>query len=327
MHRSMWSMLTSASIGLAVLAFAGPATADNYPSRPIRLIMPFGPGSASDTIARIVGEKLSAQLGQRILVENKAGAGGNIGTDVVAKAEPDGYTLIFAAPGPFVTNKTLDHLPYDPERDFEFISLVAQLVNVLVVNPAKIPVTNVQDFIAFVKARPGEIGYASVGRGSSQHLAGAYFDVVTGTRMLHVPYRSGSQIAIDLVAGEVPASFQLIPNVVGQLAAGQLRALAVTTKKRSRSLPDVPTMEESGVMNYESYGWFGLAAPKGTPAAIVERLQRETAAAVGDPAIQARLVEIGTEPGSSSSAEFKAFVSTEIVKWREIIGKAGIKSD
>jgi tripartite-type tricarboxylate transporter receptor subunit TctC len=327
MHRSVWSMLTSAAMGLAVLALAGPAAADNYPSRPIRLIMPFGAGSASDTIARIVGEKLSAQLGQRVLIENKAGAGGNIGTDAVAKADPDGYTLVFAAPGPFVTNKTLDNLPYDPERDFEFISLVAQLVNVLVVNPAKIPVTNVQDFIAFVKARPGQIGYASVGRGSSQHLAGAYFDVVTGTRMLHVPYRSGSQIAVDLVSGDVPASFQLIPNVVGQLSAGQLRALAVTTKTRSRSLPDVPTMAESGVANYESYGWFGLAAPKGTPAAIVERLQRETAAAVADPAIQARLVEIGTEPGSSSSAEFKAFVSTEIVKWREIIGKAGIKSE
>jgi tripartite-type tricarboxylate transporter receptor subunit TctC len=246
---------------------------------------------------------------------------------MVARSEPDGYTLVFAAPGPFVINKTLDNLPYDPERDFEFISPVAQLVNVLVVNPTKIPVGSVQEFVSFVKDRPGQIGYASVGRGSSQHLAGAYFDVVTGTKMVHVPYRSGSQIAIDLVKGDVPASFQLIPNVVGQLAAGQLKALAVTTKQRSRSLPDVPTMEEAGVANYESYGWFGLAAPKGTPASVVERLQRETAAAVADPAVQARLVEIGTEPGSSSSAEFKAFVSAEIVKWRDIIGKAGIKSE
>jgi tripartite-type tricarboxylate transporter receptor subunit TctC len=289
--------------------------------------MPFGVGSASDTIARIVAEKLSARLGQPVLVENKAGAGGNIGTDIVARSSPDGYMLIFAAPGPFVINKSLDKLPYDPERDFEFISLVAQLVNVLVVNPAKIPAADVQEFISFVKARPGQIGYASVGRGSSQHLAGAYFDVVAGTQMIHVPYRSGSQIALDLVSGEVPASFQLIPNVVGQLAAGQLKALAVTTKKRSRSLPDVPTMEEAGVANYESYGWFGLAAPKGTPGAIVERLQRETAAAIADPAVQARLVEIGTEPGSSTSAEFKAFLSAEIVKWREIIGKAAIKSE
>jgi tripartite-type tricarboxylate transporter receptor subunit TctC len=323
----MWLMLTSAWIGLAVAAFAGHAAADTYPSRPIRLVMPFGAGSASDTIARIVAEKLSAQLGHRVLVENKAGAGGNIGTDVVAKSDPDGYTLVFAAPGPFVINKTLDNLPYDPERDFEFISPVAQLVNVLVVNPTKIPVANVQDFIAFAKARPGQIGYASVGRGSSQHLAGAYFDVVAGTQMVHVPYRSGSQIAIDLVSGDVPASFQLIPNVVGQLAAGQLKALAVTTKKRSRSLPDIPTMEEAGVANYESYGWFGLAAPKGTPAAVVERLQRETAAALADPAVQTRLVEIGTEPGSSTSAEFKDFVSAEIVKWRDIIGKAAIKSE
>jgi tripartite-type tricarboxylate transporter receptor subunit TctC len=327
MRRSMRSLLTSAWIGLAVAACAGPAAADTYPSRPIRLVMPFGPGSASDTIARIVAEKLGAQLGQRVLVENRAGAGGNIGTDAVAKSDPDGYTLVFAAPGPFVINRTLDTLPYDPERDFEFVSLVAQLVNVLVVNPTKIPVPNVQEFIAFVKARPGQIGYASVGRGSSQHLAGAYFDVVAGTKMVHVPYRSGSQIAVDLVSGDVPASFQLIPNVVGQLAAGQLKALAVTTKKRSRSLPDVPTMEEAGVANYESYGWFGFAVPKGTPAEIIERLQRETAAAVADPAVQARLVEIGTEPGSSTSEEFKAFVSAEIVKWRDIIGKAGIKSE
>ncbi|MDB5590138.1 tripartite tricarboxylate transporter substrate binding protein [Enterovirga sp.] len=325
----MRSSRRAALLALALAAaWAAPATAqDSYPSRPIKLVMPFGPGSASDTIARIVADKLGQQLGQRVLVENKAGAGGNVGTDAVAKSDPDGYTLVFVAPGPFVINRTLDQLPYDPEKDFEFISPVARLVNVLVVNPAKIPVANVQEFIAFVKARPNQIGYASVGRGSSQHLAGAYFDIAAGTKMVHVPYRSGSQIAVDLVSGDVPASFQLIPNVVAQIGAGQVKALAVTTKTRSRSLPDVPTMLEAGVPDYESYAWFGLAAPKGTPAAIISRLEREVAAAVADPKVQARPIEIGTEPESSSAAEFKRFVSAEVVKWREIITKAGIKSE
>lgn len=312
--------------GLACLA-AGPSRADTYPGRPIKLVMPFGAGSASDTIARIVADKLGENLGQRVLIDNRAGAGGNIGTDAVAKADPDGYTLVFVAPGPFVINRTLETLPYDPERDFAFVGRVANLVNVLVVNPTKIPVATVPDFIRFVKDRPGQISYASVGRGSSQHLAGAYFDIVAGTKMIHVPYRSGSQIAVDLVSGDVPVSFQLIPNVAGQLAAKQLRPLAVTTKTRSRALPDVPTMAEAGVENYESYAWFGLAAPRGTPPEIVARLHRAAAFAVADPVVQSRLLEIGVDPFSSTPDEFKSFVSAEIVKWRDIITKAGIKSE
>lgn len=319
------------TLALAVAALActaaAPSRAEVYPSRPIKLVMPFGAGSASDTIARIVADKLGENLGQRVLVDNRAGAGGNIGTDAVAKSDPDGYTLLFVAPGPFVINRTLDTLPYDPERDFAFVGRVANLVNVLVVNPAKIPVTTVAEFIRFVKERPNQIGYASVGRGSSQHLAGAYFDIVTGTRMNHVPYRSGSQIAIDLVSGDVPVSFQLIPNVTAQLSAKQLRPLAVTTKMRSRALPDVPTMEEAGIANYESYAWFGLAVPRGTPPEIVAKLEAATTAAVADPKVQSRLLEIGVDPFSSTPAEFRSFVSTEIVKWREIITKAGIKSE
>lgn len=317
------------ALALASLSWmaSGPALAETYPSRPIKLVMPFGAGSASDTIARIVADKLGEDLGQRVLVDNRAGAGGNIGTDAVAKADPDGYTLLFVAPGPFVINRSLETLPYDPERDFAFVARVANLVNVLVVNPTKIPVSTVQDFIRFVKDRPGQIGYASVGRGSSQHLAGAYFDIVTGTRMVHVPYRSGSQIAVDLVSGDVPVSFQLIPNVITQLSANQLRPLAVTTKARSRALPDVPTMEEAGVGNYESYAWFGIAAPRGTPDEVVARLHKATAFAVADRTAQARLLEIGVDPFISTPAEFKSFVSSEIVKWRDIITKAGIKGE
>lgn len=326
----MWLALRRGCLGVLVfgwLGFGSGALAQSYPDRPVKLVLPFGAGSASDTIARIVADKLGDLLGQRVLVENRAGAGGNIGTAAVAKAEPDGYTLVFAAPGPFVLNKTLEKLPYDPEGDFELISPVATLVNVLVVNPAKIPVANVQEFIAYVKQRPGEVSYSSVGIGSSQHLAAAYFDIVTSTKMVHVPYRSGSQIAVDLVWGDVSVSFQLIPNVIAQLNAGQIKALAVTTKARSKSLPDVPTMAEAGVANYESYAWFGIAAPKGTPAPVLERLSRDIRTAVADPTVQKRLIEIGVEPHSSTPAEFRAFISAEIAKWNKIIRDVGIKSN
>lgn len=205
------------------------------------------------------------------------------------------------------------------------ISPVATVVNVLVVNDKKIPVANVKDFIAHVKGKPGAISYSSAGLGSSQHLAAAYFDIVAGTRMVHVNYRSGSQIALDLVSGDVPVSFQLIPNVIAQLQARQIKALAVTTKTRSKSLPDVQTMTEAGVENYESYAWFGITAPKGTPPAILERMSKEIRLAVADPAVQKRLIDIGVEPHSSSPAEFKSFLAEEIVKWSGIIKDAGIK--
>ncbi|WID99801.1 tripartite tricarboxylate transporter substrate binding protein (plasmid) [Bosea vestrisii] len=312
--------IAALATGLTVQA----AIAQTYPDKPVKLIMPFGAGSASDTIARIVSEKLGEVLGQRILVENRAGAGGNIGTAAAARSQADGYTLVFAAPGPFVVNKTLDSLPYDPEADFEFISPVANLVNVLVVNPAKVPVSNVQEFIRYVKERPGVVAYSSVGPGSSQHLAAAYFDMVTGTRMTHVPYRSGSQLALDLVTGDVPVSFQLIPNVIAQINSKEAKPLAVTTKQRSKAFPDIPTMAEAGVENYESYAWFGLAAPKGTPAAILTRLDEAVKVTMADPQVQKRLLEIGVEPTYSSRDEFKSFVSAEIAKWAKIIKEAGI---
>lgn len=319
-------LLLAGAAALAAGLTLGSAMAQTYPDKPIRLIMPFGAGSASDTIARIVSEKLGEVLGQRILVENRAGAGGNIGTAAVARSPADGYTLVFAAPGPFVVNKTLDSLPYEPETDFEFISPVANLVNVLVVNPAKIPVANVQEFIRYVKERPGAVSYSSVGPGSSQHLAAAYFDMVTGTRMVHVPYRSGSQLALDLVTGDVPVSFQLIPNVIAQITSKEAKPLAVTTKQRSTTFPDIPTMAEAGVENYESYAWFGFAAPKGTPAPILAQLSKAVRTTMADPIVQKRLLEIGVEPTSSSPEEFKSFVSAEIVKWSGIIKNAGISA-
>jgi len=326
MRYSAYPRKLALAAAFALASMTG-AVAQGYPDRPVRLIVPFGAGSASDSIARIVADGLGERLGQRVFVENHAGAGGNNGTSSAAKAAADGYTLVFAAPGPFVINKSLTPLTYDPEKDFEPVSLVAKLVNVLVVNPQKIPVADVKEFISYVRQRPGEVSYSSVGVGSSQHLAAAYFDIVAGTKMVHVPYRSGSQVAVDLVSGSVPVSFQLIPNITAQLQAGQVKALAVTTKTRSQALPNVPTMAEQGITDYECYAWFGIAAPKGTPAPVIERLNRDIRATMADATTQKRLLDIGVEPSSSTPAEFKTFVSEEIEKWGAIIKKAGIQAN
>ena len=322
--------LVNAALGVLLAATvatatAGHAGAQTYPSRPIRLIVPFLAGSATDVTGRLLADRLGSYLGGTFVVENKPGAGGNIGTDVVAKAEPDGYTLSYSASGPLAINKSLfSKLPYDPEKDLEPISLVAKLPNVLVVNPKTIPVKNVQEFIAYAKEHPGKINYSSIGNGSSQHLAAVQFEQATGTSMKHVPYRGAPPIIVDLISGDVPVSFQNIPNVLAAIQAGQVRPLAVTTNKRNPALPDVPTMEEAGLKGFESYAWFGLLAPKGTPAAIVERLNKETLKALADPAMRKRMIEIGAEPSPTSPAEFKALIAAEVVKWRKIIQDANV---
>jgi tripartite-type tricarboxylate transporter receptor subunit TctC len=318
--------LGSVAGALLAATFAiGGANAQAYPSRPVKVIVPFGAGSASDVTARLLAEKLGESMGANFVVENRTGAGGNIGSDAVAKADPDGYTLLYSAIGPLAINKTLfAKMPYDPETDFEPISLTATLPNLLVVNPTVIPAKNVQEFITFLKARPGQIVYSSIGNGSSQHLAAVQFELSTGVKMKHVPYRGGPQMMTDLIKGEVPVTFQNIPTVLGPLGTGQVKVLAITTAKRNKVLPNIPTMQEEGVKNFESYAWFGFAAPKGTPAAIVERLNKETVKALSDPALSKRMVDIGAEPSPTTSAEFKAFISAEVAKWRKILDEAKV---
>ncbi|WP_108517069.1 Bug family tripartite tricarboxylate transporter substrate binding protein [Bradyrhizobium algeriense] len=320
------------AIGLCIFsALAGyspSAIADNYPSRPITLVVPFPAGGASDAVTRILAEKLGEALGGTIVVENKGGAGGNIGTHNVSRAAPDGYTLLLSSSGPLAVNKTLTtNLPYDPENDFEPISLISTMPNVLVVNPSKIPANNVQEFIDFAKARPDEVMYSSIGNGSSQHLAGVLFERRTGTRLRHIPYRAAGPLALDLVSGDVPASFQLIPNIAGQLQAGKLRPLAVTSKQRSKALPNVPTMAESGISDLESFAWFGLLVPKGTPKPIIDRLHQEVVKIMSDPTVQKRMVDIGADPIYTTQAEFKALISSEVIKWRTLIKETGISSN
>ena len=313
---------------VALLAITGAASAQTYPSQTVKMVVPFPAGGATDIMARIVSERLSDLLGSRIVVENRGGAGGNIGTASVATAEPDGHTILFSASGPLAVNKILyKNLPYDPETDFVPLSLVAKLPNVLVVNPKEVPVKTVSEFIAYVKERPGKINYSSIGVGSSQHLAGALFEQASKTKMNHVPYRAATNIVVDMLSGQVPTSFQLIPNVLSQLTAGDIRPIAVTTPERSLALPDVPTMAEQGLPNFESFAWFGLLVPKGTPKAIVDRLSGDISKTMDDPNVRKRFIEIGADPAKSTPEEFKQLISSQVAKWREVIKDANITAE
>jgi tripartite-type tricarboxylate transporter receptor subunit TctC len=301
-------------------------SSQEYPAKPITAIIPFSSGSASDVIARLVLDRMGNSMGKRFIVTNIPAAGGVSGTLTASKADPDGYTIVMGAAGPTVVNKILNpKLGYDPEKDFEAISLYASLPNVVVAS-AKLPVNTLADLIEYVRKTPS-IPYGSVGNGSSQHLAGALFEQLAGAKMQHVPYRITSQMQSDMVAGIVPVSFQLLPNVIGGIKSGQLRALAVTANKRLAALPDVPTAAEAGLKGFESAAWFGFLAPRGTPKAAIELLNREIVAAVADPAVRGRFTDFGAEPITSTPEEFGRYISSEVVRWREIIAKGGITLD
>ncbi len=320
-------LVSGAALALATMISSVTAEAQTYPNRPIQVIVPFAGGSASDVITRILLDRMSTSMGRPIIIENRPGAGGNTGTAAAAKAEPDGYTLLMSTSGPLAANKTLFRdLGYEPEKDFEPISLFAVLPNVIVVS-SKLPIKSIAELIAYAKQRPKELNYGSVGVGSSQHLAGAYFEQVAGVQMTHVPYRNIAQYVPDLIAGTVPLGFQLLPNVLGPLNSGDARALAVTVSKRMTALPNVPTVLEAGIKDYESSAWLALLAPRGTPKPIIEKLYQELASAIADPALRARFADLGAEPAATKPEELGKFISAEVVKWREIITRAGITVD
>jgi tripartite-type tricarboxylate transporter receptor subunit TctC len=310
-------------LGAALLAFCVSASAQDYPARPVNVIVPFSSGSASDVIARIVLERMRTSIGQPFIVTNLPAAGGVAGTLTASKAPADGYNIVMGAAGPTVVNKILNPaLGYDPEKDFAPISLYASMPNIVTVN-AKLPVKTLAEFIDYVKKNP-KVPYGSVGNGSSQHLAGELFAQLAGAQMQHVPYRVTTQLQSDFLGGTVPAGFQLLPNVIGGLKSGQLRALAVTSNHRLAALPDVPTTTEAGLKAFQSAAWFGFLAPRGTPRPAIDRLNKEIVAAVADPAVRGRFTDFGAEPISSTPDEFQRYVSTEVVRWREIITKGGI---
>jgi tripartite-type tricarboxylate transporter receptor subunit TctC len=314
--------LAAAAIG--TLAAPGLASAQAYPTRPIQVIVPFAGGSASDVVMRILLDRMAKSLGQPFVVDNRPGAGGNIGTNAATKAAPDGYTLVMGSTGPMAANRTLYRdLGYDPEKDLEPISLFAHFP-ILIVVSSKLPVKSVTEFVAYAKARPKQLNYGSVGIGSSQHLAGVYFEQVAGLELTHVPYRNIAQYVPDLIAGAVPVGFQWLPNVSAPLQSGDAKALAVAASKRMTALPDVPTVAEAGIKNYEASGWLALLAPHGTPKPIIAKLNQELVAAVNDPSVTAKIIEQGAEGVSTTPEELAKFIASESAKWRDIIVKAGI---
>jgi tripartite-type tricarboxylate transporter receptor subunit TctC len=311
--------------GAAALRGLWPAAAaQSYPARPITAIIPFAGGSASDVVSRIMFDKMSRSMGQPIIVENRPGAGGNIGTADVAKAAPDGYTLLGGGSGPIAANVTLyKHLDYDPLKDFETISPFAGFT-IVVVATSKLPVDTLQDLIAYAKAHPGQLNYGSVGIGSSQHLAGAYFSQLTGVEITHVPYRNIGQYVPDLMAGVVQLGFQWYPNVSAAIEAHGAKALAVAGVKRLEALPDVPTTKEAGLPDYVVSGWFALLVPKGTTRDIVERLNGELNAALADRDVRVRFAQQGAEPLYLAPDQAEKFIADEIKKYSGIILKAAI---
>jgi len=309
---------------VAACTLATSAAAQGYPNKPITVVMPFAGGSGSDVAARIVFAKMASNMGQPIIVDNKPGAGGNIGTALTAKAAPDGYTLVGAASGPFAANLTLyKELGYDPQKDFTMISPFVSFT-VIVTASTKLGLNSVQELVERAKKEPGALNYGSVGVGSSQHLAGEYFAQVTGTKLTHVPYRNIAQFGPDMIAGTVPLGFAWYPNVAGPLQSNGAKPLAVAGDKRLTVVPDAPTTTEAKLPEYKVDGWFGLAAPAGVPKDILEKLNKELNAALNDPEVRASFDKVGAVPFGKSLEESKTFLAGEIAKYRDIITKAGI---
>lgn len=322
--RRILSGATALTLATVVFGAVSAQAADAYPSRPIQVIVPFAGGSASDVVTRILLNRMSRELGQNFVVENRPGAGGNTGTAAAIRANPDGYTLVMSTSGPLAANRTLfKDLGYDPEKELTPISLFATLPNVIVIN-SKLPPKTLTEFVQYAKEHPG-INYGSVGVGSSQHLAGAYFEQITGVKLTHVPYRNIANYTPDFLAGQVPLGFQFLPNVLGMIKSGGARPLAVTSPKRMTALPDVPTATEAGVKNYETFGWLALLGPAGTPKEVVDKIYGALKIALNDPAIKAKFSEQGAESTAPGPDALKAFIKSETVKWRGIIQKAGIE--
>jgi tripartite-type tricarboxylate transporter receptor subunit TctC len=323
-RRQAFGLIFGLAAGFAVTAAAAQAT--NYPSRPVRIIVPFAAGGTTDIFARLIGEKLSQSLGQQFVIENRGGAGGNIGADAVAKAEPDGYTLVMGTVGTHAINASLyATMPYNPLRDFAPVAYAAGVPNLMVVNPKNVKASSVQEFIAEAKASQRKFNMASSGNGTSIHLSGELFKQITGVEMPHVPYRGSGPAINDLIGGQVDVMFDNLPSSIEHAKAGTLRPLAVTSAQRSPALPDVPTLAESGLPGFEATSWFALFAPKGTPAEITSKLNQEVRKALDTPELRKRFANLGGEIKPMSPDELMAYVRSEHEKWAKVVKTSGAK--
>ena len=302
------------------------AKAQAWPTKPIKFIVPFPPGGGTDVIARIMQEPLSKVLGQQIIIDYRAGAGGSVGADIASKSPADGYNVMFTISSHTILPGIFPKLPYDTEKDFLPVSLVASFPHILVAN-VDFPAKNVKELVELAKAKPNTVAYASVGNGSTGHLVGAMMDSSAGISMVHIPYRGGGPAIIDVMAGQVPLLWVAIPAVANFVKNGKLRALAVSTVKRSPLLPDVPTMAELGFKDFEVDSWYAMFVPAKTPQPIIDILHKATVKALAEPAVKDRLIAQGAEAVGSTPAQLGAIVSSELVKWKKVTKDAGIKAD
>jgi tripartite-type tricarboxylate transporter receptor subunit TctC len=324
--------LAAVSLALALALPVSAQTQSAWPTKPVRIVVPFAAGGTTDILARSLAPELSKAFGQQFVVENRAGAGGNIGADIVAKSAPDGYTLLMGTVGTHGINQSLyAKMPFDPQRDFAPITLVAGVPNVMVMNTEKAKargIESVQDFIRYAKANPGKVNMASSGNGTSIHLAGELFKSMAGVYMIHFPYTGSGPALLGMLSGDMDVMFDNLPSSMTHIKAGKLKALAVTSAQRSAALPDVPTVEAAaGLKGFEASSWFGLLAPAGTPPDIVNRIQQETAKALNAPSVKERLLAQGAIPSGNSPAEFAKLIDAEIKKWGQVVKVSGAKVD
>ena len=312
---------------IALAAVTAAAAAQGYPSKPIKLIVPFPAGSTPDIVGRTLGQKLNQAWGQPVVVENKSGAGGNIGTAEAAKSAPDGYTLVIGINGPVAVNKALyKSLPYDPEKDLAPISLLAVGAQMLAVHPS-VPANNLKEFVDYVRKNPGKLSYGSVGAGSGSHLTMELLKSQAKLDMVHVPYRGFPPVVQDLLPGNIHATFAIIPAVLGNVKAGKLKGLAVTSEKRSELAPDVPTIAEQGFPRFDATVWIGLLAPAGLPKDVFGKLAAETQKGMADPELRKRLGSLGFQVVGGTPEQFAAFIKSETTKWTGIVKLTGAKAD
>jgi tripartite-type tricarboxylate transporter receptor subunit TctC len=314
-----------------VLAIAGlsaglDAQAQQYPAKPIRLIVPFVAGGSADVLSRVLAQRLTQQYGQQMVVENRPGSGGHVGAEAAARATPDGYTIVFGTIGIHAAYAIYSRLSYDPARDLQPVAMYADVPNILIVHPS-VPVKNVKEFIALAKANPGRLNFGTAGSGSSTHMAGEWFKLYTGVNLTHVPYKGSAQAMQDLLGGQIELMFENLPTAIAQVRAGKVRSIGMTSRERSPSMPEVPTLAETGVPGFEATAWFTIAAPAKVPADIIRKLNADMNAFLKAPEMQQRWVDMGVVPLGGSPADAEKFFVSEREKWNKVIKAAGIRGD